>query len=165
MFKTCFYPGKQASLRTRQNSLTLYPISVLLNTGTQLPCLRVIIQRHADGAAMVAIVLADDVLALQLPETRIMVRASRNEIRRVGREGAVPNPSLMAIEFLFELEALLLLLVFFVALQHHGGRILEIHCPDSGGVVCRASGEMSNVWREQDSRDVRPMGLELGHGN
>ena len=63
-----------------------------------LPSLGVVIEGDADGAAVVAVVLADDLLAVQLPEAGVVVAAGRDEVRAVGAKGAVPDPALVALE-------------------------------------------------------------------
>lgn len=45
---------------------------------------------------MVAAVLADDSASTELPQTGVMVARHRHQVRRVGREGAVPDPPLVA---------------------------------------------------------------------
>lgn len=69
-----------------------------------LPSLGVVIEGDADGAAVVAVVLADDLLAVQLPEAGVVVAAGRDEVRAVGAKGAVPDPALVALEGRFQRE-------------------------------------------------------------
>ena len=45
---------------------------------------------------MVTIVLPNDLLAVQLPQAGIVIRAGRDEVRAIGAEGAVPDPALVA---------------------------------------------------------------------
>lgn len=42
------------------------------------------------------VVLADDLLAVEFPQPSVVVRARRDEVSRVGAEGAVPDPALVA---------------------------------------------------------------------
>ena len=74
--------------------------------GDFLSSLRVVIKRNAHGAAVVAVVLADDLLAVQLPQARVVVAARRDEVGAVGAEGAVPDPALVALEGRLEGERL-----------------------------------------------------------
>ena len=45
---------------------------------------------------MMTIILPNNLLAMQLPQARIVIAARRDEVRRVGRERAVPHPALVA---------------------------------------------------------------------
>lgn len=83
-------------------------MSAVICTSTRL---RVVIQRDTDRAAMVAIILADNLLAVQLPQARVVVRASRDQVGRVRAEGAVPDPALVACQRGFERERLRLALL------------------------------------------------------
>jgi len=47
---------------------------------------------------MVTIVLTDDTGGRQLPQPRIVVAAYRNQVSRIRRESAVPDPALMVLE-------------------------------------------------------------------
>lgn len=71
-------------------------IGCKLSRGRILAGLRVVVQRDTDGTAVVTVVLADDLLGVQLPEASIVIRAGRDEIGRVGTKGAVPDPALVA---------------------------------------------------------------------
>jgi hypothetical protein len=51
---------------------------------------------------MVPVVLPNDLLAVQLPKARIVVRAGRDKVCRVGAESTVPHPSLVTLERGFE---------------------------------------------------------------
>lgn len=53
---------------------------------------------------MMAIVLPDDLLAVQLPQARIVIRTCRDQIGRIGAKGTVPDPALMTGEGGFQLE-------------------------------------------------------------
>lgn len=59
--------------------------------------LTVIVQRDTHGPAMMSVVLPNDALRAQLPETSVVIGAGRDEIGAIGREGAVPDPSLVAM--------------------------------------------------------------------
>ena len=62
----------------------------------ELPRLREVVQRDAHGAPVVTIVLPYDLLAVQLPQPGVVVRARGDEVRAVGRESTVPDPALVA---------------------------------------------------------------------
>lgn len=64
----------------------------------ELSSLRVVVQCDTDSASVVAVVLANDGLAAQLPQPCVVVAARRHEVRRVGAEGTVPNPALVACQ-------------------------------------------------------------------
>ena len=104
---------------------------------------------------MMAVVLADDLLAVQLPQPREVVRAGRHQVRRVGAEGAVPNPPLVARQSRLEGERLRLLVR--VGLD-------VVHLPDLCRVVCATGGQLLDVWGEQDSCDVFFVGVEMRDG-
>lgn len=119
----------------------------------------VVVQCNADSTAMMAVVLPDDLLRAQLPQSRVVVAASCDEVRAIGTESAVPDPALVAIELLLELEAAAVL----VAAGGRGAMARQVHRPDTRRVVCGASGEVADVWRQEDAGDVGLMRLEFGH--
>lgn len=115
-----------------------------------------------------SVILADDGLAAKLPQSRVMIATSCHQVRRVGAEGTVPNPALVARQrgllrerFGFSISIcchLLLCAVCSVAVRHEGdpGRVGvgEWHRPDLGRVVCRTGRELLDVGGQQNSRDV-----------
>lgn len=105
---------------------------------TRLARLGVVVECNADGSAMVPIVLANDLLATDLPQPRIMVGAGGNKICRVSAEGAIPYPALMSSQGRFEWEWLGLLI---------GARFYVHHLPDLGCMVRTACGELLDVGR------------------
>lgn len=104
------------------------------------------------------IVLADDLLAVQLPQARVVVRARRHQVRRVGAKGAVPDPALVARQRGLERERRGL--VVLVGLL----RLLRVHLPDLGSVVGGAGGELLGVGGEQDAGDVLLVRVEVRDG-
>lgn len=83
---------------------------------------------------MMPIILPYDTLRTELPEARIVIRASRDQVRRVGRESAVPHPALMAMQGRLEREG--------VGMEGRGGLVVggrvrngKIGGPDPSGVV------------------------------
>jgi len=84
---------------------------------------------------MVTIVLPDDLLAMELPETSVVVRASCDQISGVGTESAVPDPALVASQSTFESEGNRLCRIFTI-LRCHFINVLDL--PDLGGVVSTA---------------------------
>ena len=125
---------------------------------------------------MVAVVLPNDRLALQLPQPRVMIAARRHQVRRVGRESAVPDPALMAVELLLQLKPLRLVRALQVRMTVEvvgGLRVVvvpaaaafEIDSPDAGGVVGGAGGEVADVRGEEHAGDVGAVGAELGDGD
>jgi len=113
------------------------------------------------------IVLPNDVLALQLPQPRIVVAASRYQVRRVGRESAVPHPALMAVQLLLEFEADFfgVHLVLFVLLARGRSGVFQIYSPDPRRVIRGAGCEMADVRGQQDAGNVRAVRLEARHGD
>ena len=53
---------------------------------------------------MMTVILTNDALRSQFPETSIMVGTSSDKIGAIGREGTVPYPTLMTMESGFERE-------------------------------------------------------------
>lgn len=80
---------------------------------------------------MVSIILADNLLAVNLPQPRVMVGTGRHQVRRIRTEGAVPDPSLMAGERCLEGERLRLAFC---------RRVNVNDLPDLRGVVGAACG-------------------------
>lgn len=87
-----------------------------------------------------------------------MVGAGRDEIGRVGAEGAVPDPALVAGQGRLEREGL-----WTSALVRLGG-LVRVHLPYLGGVVGRAGRELLDVGGQQDARDVLLVRVEVGDG-
>lgn len=102
------------------------------------------------------IILPNNTLRRQLPQTRVVVRARGDEIRRVGGECAVPDPALVLSECGLER-------VRVCGQPVHLTRLDVADLPYLGGVVCGAGGELLDVRREEDARDVLLVGAELGH--
>lgn len=153
--------------------------------------LRIIIESNANSTAVMAIVLSDDCLSMQLPQTRIVVAASCNEIGRVGAESTVPNPTLVTGESAFKLERSRLrelitapngaaigtvaisagdrnrggcrVAIFAVRACGHCGHLVEIFdFPDFSCVVCTASGQVLDVGGKKNTSDKLRMRLEVG---
>lgn len=98
------------------------------------------------------IILADDLLAMQLPESRVVVRAGRHQVGRVGAEGAVPDPALVAGEGRLER--------VWLGLRVRGGLdVLDL--PYLGRVVGAARRQLLDVWGEQDARDALLVRAEM----
>lgn len=105
---------------------------------------------------MVAVVLPDDLLALQLPQAGVVVGAGGDQVGAVGAEGAVPHPALVAGQGGLEGEGLGLAV---------GRRGLEVpHLPDLGGVVRAARRQLLDVGRQEDAGDVLLVRVEVRHG-
>ena len=107
---------------------------------------------------MVSVILPDDTLGRQLPEPRVVVRARGYEVRRVGGEGAVPHPALVAREGGLEAVGARRRRVVRVARLH------VPHLPNLGGVVGGAGGELLHVWGEEYAGDILLVSVELGDG-
>ena len=132
--------------------------STALHAKPTLPRFRVIIQSHTHRTPVVAIVLPDDLLAMQLPQPRVVVRARRDQVGRVGAEGAVPDPALVARQGGLEGEGPR------VAVLVAAGGLVDVDLPDLGGVVGRARRQLLDVRREEDARDVLLVGGEVRDG-
>lgn len=77
-----------------------------------------------------------------------MIRASGDEVSRVGAKGAVPDPALMAGQSRLEGERVRIAIVVQL------GCLLDIDLPNLGGVIRRTGGQLLDVGREEDARDV-----------
>lgn len=116
---------------------------------------------------MMPVVLPDDTLAPELPQTGVMIAARGDQIRAIGAERAVPDPSLVAVQRGLEREGR------WVALRGGGEGVAgldvvrrgEVDGPDAGGVIGGAGREVAHVGREKDARDVGVVGKELADGN
>lgn len=121
------------------------------------PTLRVVVQGNANSTAMVSVVLADDLLAVQLPEAGVVVRAGGDEVGRVGAEGAVPDPALVAGQGGLERVGAGPVVL--------GGGLEVGDFPDLGGVIGAAGGKLLDVGGEEDAGDVLIVGAEVGDGD
>jgi hypothetical protein len=116
---------------------------------------------------VVAVVLADDALAAELPQAGVVVAARGDEVRAVGAEGAVPDPALVAVQGRLEREGGGVALCgrgkLVAGLQVVRGRRVER--PDARGVVGAAGREVADVGGQKDARDVGAVGGELADGD
>jgi len=78
-----------------------------------------------------AVVLTDDLLAMQLPQPRIMVAAGCDQVRTIGTECTVPDPSLVAGKGGFQRESI------GRGIWRRGFHLLDF--PDLGRMVGAAS--------------------------
>lgn len=104
------------------------------------------------------VVLPDNLLAMQLPQSRVVIRARSDQVSRVGAEGTVPHPALVARER--SLEGKWLGIAVLVGLLG----LFGIHLPDFGSVVGRAGCEFLGIGREEDACDVFFVSVEVGDG-
>ena len=105
-----------------------------------LPLLGVVVQSDTDGAAVVAIVLADNLLAVQLPEPRVVVAAGSDQIGTICAECTVPYPSLVSRQGGLEWER--------PGFRLRAGGLHLLDLPDLGGVVGAASSQLLDIGRE-----------------
>jgi hypothetical protein len=111
---------------------------------------------------MMAIVLANNSLAMELPQPCKVIRTSGNQVGRVSTESTIPYPPLMLGQSALELERTGFK-SSFAGGRNHGVKILDL--PDLGGVVGGAGREMLDIRREQYTKKVIVMGLKMGHRN
>ena len=104
-----------------------------------------------------SVILPYDALRRQLPQAGVVVGAGGDEVGRVGREGAVPDPALVAGEGGLERVGVGRDLVELARFE-----IADL--PDLGRVVGRAGRELLDVRREEDAGDILLVGVELGNG-
>jgi len=141
---------------------------------------RGVVQCHTHRSSMMAVVLSDDALALQLPQSRIVITARSNQIRTIGTEGAIPNPALVASQSRLQRKALCTLAAFFSVLNSGSIGIRQAErvvvgverqvverrrSPDAGSVVGRASSQLADVGGQQHTRDVGVVSGELADGD
>lgn len=105
-----------------------------------------------------SVILPDNLLAVELPKAGVVVGAGGDEVGRVGAEGAVPDPALVAGQGGLEGER-----VGEAALVRAGG-LVDVNLPDLGGVVGGARRQLLDVGRQQDARDVLLVRRELCDG-
>ena len=123
--------------------------------------IRVVVQSTRHDPAMMPIVLANDGLRLELPQARVVVRAGRDQVGRVGAEGAVPDPALVRRQVGLERELADGLAVRVLRVD---GRGLGLDAPDARAVVRGAGRQVARVRREQDAVEVGGVGLEAAVG-
>lgn len=131
---------------------------IQLTPKTLLPRLRIIIQSHTYRTPVMSVILPDDLLAVQLPQARVVVGAGRHQVGRVGAEGAVPDPPLVAGQGGLEGEG-----AREAALVRAGG-LVDVDLPDLGGVVGGAGRQLLDIGRQQNARDVLLVRRELRDG-
>ena len=109
------------------------------------------------------VVLPDNTLAPQLPQPRIMIATSGDQIRTIRTERAIPDPPLVSMQCRLEWKGRRVTLrcrrksVARLDVVRRG----EVNGPDAGSVVGGAGCEVSHVRRQQDAGDVGVMGKEL----
>jgi hypothetical protein len=122
----------------------------------------VIVESNADRTTVVAIVLADNLLGLELPETSVMIATGGDQVGRVGAERAVPNPALVASKRALQLEWNW---AGGLASRGRDHLVQVLNLPDLRSVVSRAGSKVLDIWREQDSGDVLAVSLEVSDGD
>lgn len=78
---------------------------------------------------MMTVILANNLLTMQFPQPSVMIRASSDEVCRVGAKGAVPDPALMAGQGSLQWERVRIAVVVQL------GGFLDVDLPDLGRVV------------------------------
>lgn len=126
----------------------------------ELAGLAVVIESNADTTTVMAVILSDDSLRMKLPEASVVITGGGDQVRGVGTEGTVPDPALVAGESALELEWNWRRW-FAAGNGHHLVEILDL--PDLGGMVGRAGREVLDIWREQDTRNVLAVSLEVSN--
>ena len=108
---------------------------------------------------MMALVLANDGLATQLPQASIMVRTGRHQIRGISTERTIPDPALMALQGRLERERVDMTVGSWKIVRM--GRVVRsgwIDGPDPRGVIGGAGRKVADVGGKQDAVDVSVMG-------
>jgi hypothetical protein len=142
----------------KHRSNAILPPAVGLNTVvyhphiTTLSRFRVIVKSNTNGSPVMSIVLSDNLLTMQLPQSRVVIRASSYQVRRVGTESAVPYPALVTGEG--GLQGIRL-----GFLVRSGFDVLNF--PNLGCVVCAAGRELLDIRGQQNASDVFLVGVEV----
>lgn len=114
---------------------------------------------------MVAIVLTNDGLTREFPQTGVVVRASGDKIRGISTERTVPHPTLMRLQRGLQWKC---------TRGAFGGQIfspfdvvwrIRVNRPNTSGVVGRTSSEVTDVRRKENTVDVGEVGLEARDWN
>lgn len=125
-------PGPKTSARR-------LPSGFLCARVGRLPSLRVIIQRNANSASVMSVILADDLLAVYLPQPSVVIRARRHQVCRIGTERTVPYPPLVSRKRCLERKWFRVLFPFVAGLG-----IVDL--PNLGCVVGTTSSQFLHVW-------------------
>lgn len=142
--------------RTNGAPFSVETLSPRDHPGEFLSRLGIVVQCHADGAPVVAVVLPDDLLAVQLPEPGVVIGARGDQVGRVCAERAVPDPALVTGEGRLEGVRLGRLVILV-----NGRDVLDF--PDLGRVICATGRKLLDVGGEEDARDVLLVGGKLGY--
>lgn len=105
--------------------------------GRVLTGLGIVVERDADGATVVAVILTDDLLRVKLPQARVVIATGGHEVGAIGAEGAVPDPTLVARQGGLEGKG--------ARLGVGARRLHLLDFPDLGGVVGAAGGQLLDV--------------------
>lgn len=105
-----------------------------------------------------AIILPNNLLAMQLPQACVVVAARGDEVRRVGGERAIPHPALVARQRALEFEGPRLGRRL-ARCRHHRLQVLDL--PNLGRVVGAACCQVLDIGREENSRDVLCVRFEV----
>ena len=94
-----------------------------------------------------------------------MVTASRNQIRTISTKSTIPHPALMGFQARFQWESIGISLSRETFIAFDVVRSRGVDGPDADVVVSTAGCEVAHVWREEHTRQVGFVGLELGDGD
>lgn len=99
---TRYSAPRHAGLLSSNRLLVQYcRVRLLILVGT-LSRFRVVVQRNANRATVVAVVLSYNLLAVKLPEACVMIATCGDQVGRICREGTIPDPTLMSLECSFQ---------------------------------------------------------------
>ena len=87
-----------------------------------------------------AVVLSDNKLGVQLPQSRIVIAAGSHQVGTIGTEGTVPYPALVLLKSGLERESL--------GLRVGRGRFHLLDFPDPGRVIGAARCELLDIGRK-----------------
>lgn len=109
------------------------------------------------------IILANNLLTMQFPQTRIMIRTSRDQVCRIRTESTIPDPALMTSQSTLQLEWLRVFLRSWCLAWDWQHALEVLDFPNLGCVVCRAGCEVFDIGGEKDSGYVVLMGVKVGN--
>lgn len=109
------------------------------------------------------VILSNYILAVQLPESRVVIRTRGDQVRGVGAERAIPDPPLMAVECGFEWEGVDVAFRGESILWLRIVRLRGVDGPDPSCVVGGTGGEVADIGREEDAGYVGVVGDEFAY--
>jgi hypothetical protein len=108
---------------------------------------------------MMAVVLSNNLLTVQLPKPSVVIGTGGDEVSRISTERTVPHPTLVASQRALELKWFWFRR-FLIWTWDHLFEVLDF--PDLCSVVRAAGGKMLDIRGKKNSGDVLPMSFKVG---